>query len=76
MSRRDWYDQRIDKRAALNEAEEKGLVADSKELRTALVAKMYAGEMTLEEVQAELARVKRNAKKNGQKTRSQIWRSA
>lgn len=76
MSRRDWYDQRRDKRAALNEAEEKGLVADSKELRTALVAKMYAGEMTLEEVQAELARVKRNAKKNGQKTRSQIWRSA
>ncbi|WP_321837845.1 hypothetical protein [Pseudomonas kulmbachensis] len=76
MSRRDWYDRRLDKRVALQIAEEQGLVADSSELRASLVAKVHAGEMTIEQVQAELRRVKREAKKNGMKTRDQIWRSA
>lgn len=76
MSRRDWYDRRTDKRVALQIAEEQGIVADSSELRASLVAKVHAGEMTIEEVLAELRRVKRDAKKNGLKTRDQIWRSA
>lgn len=76
MSRRDWYDRRLDKRVALQIAEEQGLVADSSELRASLVAKVHAGEMTIEQVQAELRRVKREAKKSGMKTRDQIWRSA
>lgn len=76
MSRRDWYARRLDKRVALQIAEEQGLVADSSELRASLVAKVHAGEMTIEQVQAELRRVKREAKKNGMKTRDQIWRSA
>ncbi|NNB16009.1 hypothetical protein [Pseudomonas fragi] len=76
MSRRDWYDRRLDKRVALQIAEEQGLVADSSELRASLVAKVHAGEMIIEQVQAELRRVKREAKKNGMKTRDQIWRSA
>lgn len=76
MSRRDWYDRRLDKRVALQIAEEQGLVADSSELRASLVVKVHAGEMTIEQVQAELRRVKREAKKNGMKTRDQIWRSA
>ena len=76
MSRRDWYDRRLDKRVALQIAEEQGLVADGSELRASLVAKVHAGEMTIEQVQAELRRVKREAKKNGMKTRDQIWRSA
>ena len=76
MRRRDWYDRRLDKRVALQIAEEQGLVADSSELRASLVAKVHAGEMTIEQVQAELRRVKREAKKNGMKTRDQIWRSA
>ena len=76
MSRRDWYDRRLDKRVALQIAEEQGLVADSSEFRASLVAKVHAGEMTIEQVQAELRRVKREAKKNGMKTRDQIWRSA
>ena len=76
MSRRDWYDRRLDKRVALQIAEEQGLVADSSEFRASLVAKVHAGEMTIEQVQAELRRVKREAKKSGMKTRDQIWRSA
>ncbi|MNJ43893.1 hypothetical protein D3C77_389190 [compost metagenome] len=76
MSRRDWYDRRLDKRVALQLAEEQGIVADSTGLRQALVAKLKSGEMTIEQAQAELRKVKRDAKKNGKKTRSQIWRSA
>ena len=76
MSRRDWYDRRMDKRVALQIAEEQGIVADSSALRASLVAKIHAGEMTIDQVQAELRKVKREAKKNGLKTRDQIWRSA
>ncbi|WP_139671760.1 hypothetical protein [Pseudomonas sp. F16(2018)] len=76
MRRRDWYDRRLDKRAALQIAEKEGGVADSTEFRQALVAKLQSGEMTLDQVQEELRKVKREAKKNGKKTRAQIWRSA
>lgn len=76
MRRRDWYDRRLDKRVALQIAEEQGGVADSTEFRQALVAKLQSGEMTLDQVQEELRKVKREAKKNGKKTRAQIWRSA
>lgn len=76
MRRRDWYDRRTDKRVALQIAEEQGIVADSSALRASLVAKIHAGEMSIEQVQAELRKVKREAKKNGLKTRDQIWRSA
>ncbi|NBK38169.1 hypothetical protein EON09_06445 [Pseudomonas soli] len=76
MRRRDWYDRRLDKRVALQIAEEEGVVADSTEFRQALVAKLQSGQMTLDQVQEELRKVKREAKKNGKKTRAQIWRSA
>lgn len=76
MRGRDWYDRRMDKRVALQIAEEQGIVADSSEVRASLIAKIHSGEMTIEQVQAELRRVKREAKKNGLKTRDQIWRSA
>ncbi|WP_274141051.1 hypothetical protein [Pseudomonas putida] len=76
MRRRDWHDRRLDKRVALQIAEEQGLVADSTEFRQALVAKLESGEMTIDQAQEELRKVKREAKKNGKKTREQIWRSA
>ncbi|MCS7814103.1 hypothetical protein N0387_18865, partial [Pseudomonas aeruginosa] len=63
-------------RGIRNAAEEKGEVADSKEFRLALMARVHSGEISIEEAQQELRKVKRNAKKNGQKTRSQVWRSA
>ncbi|WP_302088166.1 hypothetical protein [Pseudomonas putida] len=61
---------------ALQIAEEQGVVADSTEFRQALVAKLQSGDMTLSQVQEELRKVKRDAKRNGKKTRAQIWRSA
>lgn len=62
------------KRRALNEAEAAGEVADSMEVRKALIARMEAGELTLEQVQAELKRIKRGAKARGLVTRSQAFR--
>jgi cell fate (sporulation/competence/biofilm development) regulator YlbF (YheA/YmcA/DUF963 family) len=62
------------KKDAVAKAEADGLIADSAEVRDELVRKMHAGEMTLEQVQAELKRIKRDAKKNGKITRAQAWR--
>ncbi|MEE5138688.1 MULTISPECIES: hypothetical protein [Pseudomonas] len=76
MRRRDWYDRRVDKRVALQIAEEQGLVADSTAYRQSLVLKMKSGEYTQEQALSELRKVKRDAKKNGLKTRDQVWRSA
>jgi hypothetical protein len=74
MAKGDRFWRKVAQRDALNKAEEQGRIADSMEVRTALVAKMDSGEMTLEEVQAELKKIKRNAKKNGLVTRSQAYR--
>ena len=63
----------MDKRRAMNKAEENGLVADSMDVRHQLLEKVRKGEATLEEVQAELKKIKRNAKKNGLITRSQAF---
>jgi hypothetical protein len=59
---------------AIRVEENAGNIADSMEVRMTLIAKMDAGEMTLEQVQAELKRIKRNAKKNGKITRNQAFR--
>lgn len=56
--------------------ESEGLVADSMDVRRALIERMHAGELTLEQVQAELKRIKRGAKRAGQVTRAQAWRGA
>lgn len=71
--RRTRFDAAIDKRDAVNSAEAAGQVADSLDVRMALVEQMNAGTKTLAEVQAELAAIKRNAKRNGKVTRSQAW---
>ena len=54
-------------------AEAEGRVADSMEVRLALMARFHAGEMTLPEVQAELKRIQRGAKKAGKITRAQAY---
>jgi len=63
----------MDKRAAVNQAESDGVVADSMEVRLALMEQVKSGEKTLEEVQAELKKIKRLAKKNGMVTRPQAF---
>lgn len=57
-------------------AEATGGVADSMEVRKALILQMDAGELTLAEVQAELARLKRGAKRAGKITRASAYRNA
>jgi hypothetical protein len=69
----DFYDRRRASLANQKKAEADGIVADSMEVRLALVAKVHSGEMTLEQVQAELKRIKRTAKANGKITRSQAY---
>lgn len=71
--RRTRFEASIDKRAALKKAEADGVVADSMTVRIALIEKMNRGEMTLAEVQAELKRIKRDAKKHGLVTRAQAF---
>jgi cell fate (sporulation/competence/biofilm development) regulator YlbF (YheA/YmcA/DUF963 family) len=70
------FERDIRKKDALQDAEASGIVADSMDVRIKLVEKMDAGEMTLEQVQEELKKIKRNAKKNGLKTRAQVWRES
>ena len=73
MGRYAW-EARSDKRRAMNQAEAEGKIADSMEVRHALLERVRIGEITLAEAQSELARIKRNAKKNGLMTRSQAYR--
>lgn len=62
------------KKTALETAEASGAVADSMAVRIALVERMNKGELTLAEVQAELARIKRGAKASGMTTRARAFR--
>ena len=55
------------------EAEVQGRVADSMEVRLALMARVTSGEITLEDAQAQIKRIKAGAKRGGQITRNQAW---
>lgn len=68
------YDDNIRKRDALNKADSAGEIADSMEVRTEIMERVHAGKITLKEGQAELRKIKRSAKKNGQLTRQQKCR--
>jgi len=70
---RSRFDASLDKRAAVNAADTSGEVADSTEVRMALMARVHSGEITLIEAQTELKKIKRNAKKNGKLTKQQVW---
>lgn len=63
----------MDKRAAANSAEAAGEVADSMEVRRALLAMVDKGEITLQQAQAELKKIKAGAKKAGKVTRNQAF---
>ena len=71
--RRTRFKASIEKRDAVNNADKSGQVADSMEVRMKLMERVEAGEITLLEAQDELKKIKRNAKKNGLMTRSQVW---
>lgn len=67
------FDAALDKRAACNEAEASGQVADSGAVRLALMERVHSGEITLEQAQAELKKIKSGAKKAGMVTRAQAY---
>ena len=58
---------------ALAAAESSGLVADSLDVRMALIERQKSGEITFTQMQAELKRIKRTAHKHGQVTRSEAY---
>ena len=64
------YRNRRDAQKAL---EFEGKVADSLEVRKAIMARFHSGEITLEQAQAEVKTIQRNAKRNGQITRDQAF---
>ena len=76
MAKGDRFWRSNEQRANVNKAEASGRVADSLEVRKALMERVHKGEITLEAAQAELAKIKRGAKKAGMVTRSQAFRGA
>lgn len=73
MAKGDRFWRMEEKKAALKKAEADGSVADSMEVRMELVKRMEAGEITLEQMKAELAAIRRGAKRAGKITRAQAW---
>lgn len=67
------FDAAREKRDAVKEAERRGQVADSMDVRKALMERFHSGEITLEQAQAELKKIKRGAKAAGQLTRAQAF---
>ncbi|MDX8000809.1 hypothetical protein FE394_16850 [Xenorhabdus sp. Reich] len=72
--RRTRFNAVFEKRNHLKNCEETGIIADSIDVRIAIMSRVKSGEITLEQAQTELKKIKRNAKKNGMKTRAQAWR--
>ena len=64
------------KKDAVRRAESDGKIADSMAVRSALMARVRAGEITLEAAQAELAQIKRGATAAGMTTRATVFREA
>lgn len=65
-----------DRNAAVAAAETAGEVADSLDVRKALLERVRKGEITLEQAQDELKKLKRGAAKAGKTTRSKVWRKS
>ena len=74
MAKGDAFWRAIENQQRLHRAEDAGVVADSLEVRKAIMARVHSGEITLEQAQDELKRIKRGAKKAGKVTRSQAYR--
>lgn len=78
---RSRFDAGLEKNRALRDAEASGELADSLAVRADLIRRLASGEFGsgqagLEAMQRELAAIKRAAKRNGLKTRSQVWRES
>ena len=67
------FEAAIEKNRALKAAEDAGEVADSHTVRLAIMARVRSGDITLVQAQAELKKIKANAKSIGKITRSQAF---
>jgi hypothetical protein len=67
------YFEHKQKMEAQRQLEAEGKVADSMEVRIALMEQFHRGEKTLAEIQDELQAIKRSAKRNGKITRAQAY---
>lgn len=72
-NQRTRFEAAMDKRDALKTAEAAGQVADSMDVRLALMARVHSGEITLAQAQAELKKIKIGAKRAGLVTREQAF---
>ncbi len=72
-NQRTRFEALMDKRDTLKTAEAAGQVADSMDVRLALMDRVDKGEITLEQAQAELKKIKSGAKRSGKVTRSQAF---
>ncbi len=73
MAKGDRFWRNVACKDALQQAEASGQVADSMDVRKALMSRVSSGEITLEQAQAELENIKRGAKKAGRVTRNQAF---
>jgi hypothetical protein len=73
MQRRTRFEAAMAKRKAVKSAEKAGTVADSKEVRMAIMARVHSGEITLAQAQIELTQIIRNSKADGKMTREQAF---
>ena len=67
------YEASLEKRQSVKDAEAGGMVADSMDVRLALMERVRTGEITLGEAQAQLKKIKSGAKKAGMVTRAQAF---
>jgi hypothetical protein len=65
------YNGYMERKELRRKAEVDGVIADSMEVRGDIVRRIESREITPEQGQAELRRIKRDAKKNGKVTREQ-----
>lgn len=73
MQRRTRFEASIDKKDELKRADEAGEVADSMAVRLAIMDRVHKGEITLQQAQAELKKIKSGAKAAGKVTREQAF---
>lgn len=72
MSRMSW-DRAQQAKQDVKDAESAGQVADSMEVRLALMARVHSGEISLAQAQEQLKKIKRGAKTAGKVTRNQAF---
>jgi hypothetical protein len=68
------FERSMRRRDALAKAEAAGGVADSLDVRMAVMKRFHDGEITLEEAQKIITKIKRDAKKSGKLTRNDLYK--